>query len=78
MVEYYLNKVFKCPRDRQAGNIALNINVRNGGILIPTEVNHEQYSLTIENHESLTLNADYYPGFLRGFETFSQLFEVDE
>lgn len=67
MVEYYLNKVFKCPRDRLASNIALNINVQNGGLLIPTEVSHEQYSLSIKNHESLTLNADYYPGFLRGF-----------
>jgi hypothetical protein len=27
MIEYYLSKVFKCPRDRQAGSITLNINV---------------------------------------------------
>ncbi len=77
MIEYYLTKVFKCPRDRQAGAITLNINVENGGLFIPTEINHEQYSLSIQNHQSLSLNAAYYPGFLRGFETFSQLFESD-
>lgn len=40
IIEWYLTKVFKCPRDRQAGQIALNINVKNGDLLIPTDVNH--------------------------------------
>ena len=67
IIEWYLNKVFKCPRDRQAGSIALNINVNNGDLLIPTDVSHERYTLSLENHENLSLNADFYPGFLRGF-----------
>jgi len=47
IIEWYLNKVFKCPRDRKAGSITLNINVNNGDILIPTDVNHEKYTLSL-------------------------------
>lgn len=52
--------------------------INNGDVLVPTDVYHEKYTLELKNHNDWTLTADYYPGFLRGFETFSQLFEQNE
>ena len=43
--------------------------------MIAEKPEQEKYSLTIRNSTKWELNADYYVGFLRGFETFSQLLE---
>ena len=43
--------------------------------MIATNVSQEKYSLIIRESNTWELSADYYVGFLRGFETFSQLFE---
>lgn len=56
----------------------MNVIVKSADIFVPTDIKHEKYSLTIRNTTKWELSADYYPGFLRGFETFSQLFEKNE
>lgn len=45
--------------------------------MVAEQLAHEKYSITIrgEYSEKWDLTADYYVGFLRGMETFSQLFE---
>lgn len=53
----------------------LSIVISNADVLVPTDVYHEKYTLELKNHNDWALTADYYPGFLRGLETFSQLFE---
>lgn len=56
----------------------MNVVVRNTDIMVPTDLKHESYSLVIRNGTRWELTADYYPGFLRGFETFSQLLQKGE
>jgi hexosaminidase len=56
----------------------MNVVVRNTDIQVATDVKHEKYSLIIRNNSRWELSSDYYPGFLRGLETFSQLFEKNE
>ena len=57
-------------------NITLVVTVKNTAQLIATTQIQEKYSLALrENNTKWELNADYYAGFLRGIETFSQLFE---
>jgi hexosaminidase len=46
--------------------------------LIASDVNHEAYELDLFNKNTWRLYADYYPGFLRGLETLSQLFEKNQ
>lgn len=46
--------------------------------MVPTIVGHEKYTLILRENTTSTkweIDADYYPGFLRALETFSQLFE---
>lgn len=74
MINLYLIQVFQCTKI-QEGKIAMNVVVRSTDIMVPTDVKHEKYSLIIRNNSKWELSADYYPGFLRGLETFSQLFE---
>jgi hexosaminidase len=79
MVDWYLSKVFGCtPNSPSTGNSKLTISIKDGVVLLPTDTTHERYSLTLNNAHSWELSADYYPGFLRGLETFSQLFTKDE
>jgi len=56
----------------------MTITVTNGDQFIATEKKHEAYSLTLKDESHWTLKADYYVGFLRGIETFSQLFNYQE
>jgi hexosaminidase len=77
MINLYLIQVFKCSKI-QEGKIAMNVIVRSTDIMLPTDIKHEKYSLIIRNNSKWELSADYYPGFLRGLETFSQLFEMNE
>jgi len=43
--------------------------------MVATNVTQEKYSLIVRESNKWELNADYYVGFLRGLETYSQLFE---
>lgn len=46
--------------------------------MVPTIVGHEKYTLILRENTTSTkweIDADYYPGFLRALETFSQLFQ---
>ena len=42
---------------------------------LPTETGPQSYSLIIRESGRWELSADYFVGFLRGLETYSQLFE---
>lgn len=70
----YLIQVFKCSKI-QPGKVVLNVGVKSVDPLVATDLKHEKYSIIIRETGKWELNADYYPGFLRGFETFTQLFE---
>jgi hypothetical protein len=71
-----MDTIFSCDI-KQDANITLNIVVRSPNITLPIDTNQEAYSLIIRESGRWELTADYYPGFLRGFETFSQLFSRD-
>ncbi len=73
-VDFYLETVFKCAT-KTPKNYTLSIVVRSSNMTLPTEAIRESYSLYIRESDKWELTADYYSGFLRGFETFSQLFE---
>jgi hypothetical protein len=45
----------------------MSIVVRGGAVIVPTEVSHEAYSMTLRTSNRWELVADYYPGFVRGF-----------
>jgi hypothetical protein len=77
MINLYLIQVFHCAKI-QEGKIVLSVVVKNTDILLPTDVKHEKYSIIVRNTSKWELTADYYPGFLRGLETFSQLFEKND
>lgn len=51
--------------------------IKNVDVLLPTEVKHERYTLNLYEDYKWELIVDYYPGFLRGFETYSQLFGLN-
>lgn len=53
----------------------MTVIVGNTDQMVATNVSQEKYSLVIRESNTWELYADYYVGFLRGFETFSQLFE---
>lgn len=55
----------------------MNVIVRSAQPLVPTATNHEAYTITLRDNGRWELDAEYYPGFLRGFQTFTQLFEVN-
>lgn len=73
MITAYLINVFKCKSIVQ-GKITLTVSVTNGGQFLATDLKHEVYTLTLKDETHWTLKADYYVGFLRGLETYSQLF----
>jgi hypothetical protein len=54
--------------------VVMNVIVVSDTVVVPTKREHETYSLTIRENGKWELRADYFPGFVRGFETFSQLF----
>jgi hypothetical protein len=56
-------------------NITLVITVANTEQMIATNVTQEKYTLIVRESNKWEILSDYYVGFLRGFETFSQLFE---
>ena len=43
--------------------------------MVATNISQEKYALILREYNTWELNADYYVGFLRAFETFSQMFE---
>lgn len=55
----------------------MNIFVRSADVKVPTETAHEAYSITLRQNYKWEIVADYFPGFLRGYETFMQLFETN-
>lgn len=75
ILDWYLTKVFKCRILRATGHVSLRIAVANTALLIPTDVSHEVYELELGNNRKWEISADFYPGFLRAFETFSQLLQ---
>lgn len=65
--------MFGC-QSTDPGKVTLTITVPNKGQLIATDLKHEKYKLNLAPNDKWTLMADYYVGFVRAFETFSQLF----
>lgn len=49
--------------------------MKNPNEMVAYTTDREKYQLTLRITDKWELVADYYPGFLRGLETFSQLFE---
>ena len=81
-----MSDVFKCskseieseiPSAHAKLNVSLLVTIRNT-TLIPPFAGYENYTLAAHQNGSWTLRADYYPGYLRGFETFSQLFKLND
>ena len=58
--------------------ITLSITVKDSSQMVATSTKHEKYSLILRDSKKWSLDADYYVGFLRGLETFTQLFENKE
>jgi hexosaminidase len=78
MISWYLSSVFGCGSSSTPNsNVRLTININDETLILPAETVHERYSLSIITPHSWQLTADYYPGFMRGFETFTQLFTQD-
>ena len=65
--------MFRCTSSEH-GAVNLTISVPNRGQFIATSLDHEVYTMELRTNNSWTIKADYYVGFLRAFETFSQLF----
>lgn len=74
ILDQYLLGVFKCATLNPSTPV-LTIVVRDPNQMVATNLDHEKYSLSLSNDRNWSLQADYHVGFLRGFETFSQLFE---
>ena len=85
VVDFYLTETFKCKKSlTQPVNstfpslkVSLLVVVRNTTLVPPFE-GYENFTLIAMSDGEWTLRADYYPGYLRGFETFSQMFKVTE
>ena len=73
MVDWYLDQVFKCP-SKIPSNISINIVVPARTVNLPLETSQDSYSLVIRSSGRWELFSNEYTGFLRAFETFSQLF----
>jgi hypothetical protein len=73
MLNIYLIDVFHCTSIKP-GVVILSIVVRNASQMIAEKKEHESYQITIRESDRWELIADCYVGFLRGLETFSQLF----
>jgi hexosaminidase len=77
IITLYQLKVFGCPKTDQ-GKIQVTVNVKNGGQFTALNLTHEKYSLSLPDVSKWTIKADYYVGFLRALETFSQLFNKQD
>ena len=77
MIDFYLAEVFRCTKSSDSP-VTLNIIVKDTYTYTPFIKAHEEYSLFLRNNNKWELSANYYPGFLRGLETFSQLFEKND
>lgn len=78
MISWYLSSVFDCASTSTANSkvlVTITITIDDETLVLPTEAIHERYSLSISTPRSWELTADYYPGFMRGFETLTQLFK---
>ena len=73
IITHYQIKVFGCAKIDQ-GKVELAVTTKNAGQFTATNLTHEKYTLTLHNETKWALKADYYVGFLRGMETFAQLF----
>lgn len=58
-------------------NVTLTITVKNTTLVGPF-AGLENYTLTAHQNGTWTLTATHYPGLLRGFETYSQLFKLSD
>ena len=77
IINMYLIDVFNC-KNIEPSNLTLSIAVKNPNQMVAEKTEQERYSLIIRTGNNWELTADYYVGFLRGFETFSQLLEQKE
>lgn len=77
IINTYLIDVFSCEKV-DPGNITLTIAVKDPNQMIALKASQEKYQITLRTNNNWNLVADYYVGFLRGFETFTQLFEKQE
>lgn len=73
LIKLYQTNVFKCKIAKE-GDITVNVIVRNVNRFVPTSVDDEKYSIHISNANKWEISADFYPGFVRALETFSQIF----
>lgn len=84
-INLYLIETFKCKKGveqqlslgRDALNVTLTVTVLNT-TLIPPLAGFENYTLNLTSDGNWLLRANFFPGFLRGFETFAQIFKQDE
>ncbi len=69
----YKINVWRCSSSGMGPN--LTITIKNANQFVATDLKHEKYTLNVTKDikNGWQLSADYYVGFLRGFETFSQL-----
>ena len=75
MINWYLSSVFHCVSTSTASSkVHVTITINDETLVLPTETIHERYTLSASTPHSWSLTADYYPGFMRGFETLTQLF----
>ena len=74
-MDFYLKNVFNCPTKPKSNSVFVTITVQDSSIMIPTEKDHESYELVLTDNLKWAINAKYYAGYVRGLETFSQLFE---
>ena len=77
ILNMYLIDVFGC-KTLQPSEPTLTIAVKNPNQMIAEKAEQERYSLIIRTSDNWELTADYYVGFLRGLETFSQLLQRKE
>ena len=66
--------IFKCQGEPKS-SYRLNIIVPASYIYPLVDKRMESYEIIIRESSQWELRADYYEGFLRGWETFSQLFQ---
>lgn len=81
-INLYLIETFKCKKNMSEShqpvqidlNVSLVVTVINTTLVAPY-AGYESYNLTANSEGNWSLRANYYAGFLRGFETFAQLFK---
>lgn len=84
-IDFYLTSAWQCTSSQSlathvgappALKVSLVITVANT-TLMPPFAGFENYTLSATSTGEWELRATHYPGFLRGFETFSQLFKLN-